>query len=157
MSYGYLALSILLFASVLLLRISFSQGKKRVTDLASAFDSEANHLICILVFFCSTYLMRFVSDRWLIALLAKPVPCTVPGIDHVTICLDITFFLYYLWTSLLFDFAPLSVIIYFHHQSFKNDPWMSSSQVASVHSPGGNNENLPSLEDSIRQTQSSGR
>ena len=29
--------------------------------------------------------------------------------------------LYYMWTSLVFDYAPLQVIIYFHHKSFKHD------------------------------------
>ena len=40
-----------------------------------------------------------------------------------------TFILYYIYSSLLFDFAPLSVIIYFHHKSFKNDT-RSRSMVA---------------------------
>ena len=121
MSIGYLILSILLFTSVIMLIKSLSKGKKTVAELSSAFDSEANHLSCILVFFCTTYLLRFISDFWIIPSLSQYedlVPCNL-GYD--TLCVNTTFVLYYQWTSLVFDFAPLSVIIYFHHKSFKND------------------------------------
>lgn len=104
--------------------------------MSSAFNSEANHLSCILIFFSLTYLLRFCSDQWIIPRLQTEehlVPCTLDG--QTTICVNTEFILYYLWTSLLFDFAPIIVIIYFHHKSFKKDTRRNfdghSSMVAS--------------------------
>ena len=120
MSFGFLALSIFLFISVFILIKTLNLGKKKLVGLSSAFSSEANHLICILVFFCSTYILRFVSDYWILPKLEdEQILCTID--DHETICVTTAFILYYGYSSLLFDFAPIAVIIYFHHKSFKND------------------------------------
>ena len=37
-----------------------------------------------------------------------------------TACVGGWFLIYYGWTSLLFDFFPLGIIAYFHHNSFKH-------------------------------------
>ena len=66
MSYGFLVLSVMLFVSVSILIRTLNIGKRKLVGLSSAFSSEANHLICILVFFCSTYILRFVSDRFVL-------------------------------------------------------------------------------------------
>ena len=120
MSYGFAALSVMLFVSVSILIKTLNTGKKKLVGLSSAFSSEANHLICILVFFCSTYILRFASDRFVLPKLEEEnVACTLDG--QQTICVTASFVLYYMYSSLMFDFAPLAVIIYFHHMSFKND------------------------------------
>jgi len=64
MSWGFLVLTLILIVSVIVLIHSLQAGKKRLADLSSAFDREANHLSCILIFFCTTYLARFCSDYW---------------------------------------------------------------------------------------------
>lgn len=120
MSYGFAALSVMLFVSVSILIKTLNTGKKKLVGLSSAFSSEANHLICILVFFCSTYILRFASDRFVLPKLEEEnVACMLDG--QQTICVTACFVLYYMYSSLMFDFAPLAVIIYFHHMSFKND------------------------------------
>ena len=81
-SYGFLVLSVMLFVSVCILINTLNIGKKKLIGLSSAFSSEANHLICILVFFCSTYILRFVSDRFVLPRLEEVddlVPCTIEG------------------------------------------------------------------------------
>ena len=78
------------------------------------------NLSIILVFFCSTYVLRFISDKYIVPRLAQPQHwklCTLEG--RTTYCIDSVFIQYYLWTSLLFDFAPLGIIVFFHHRSFR--------------------------------------
>ena len=80
MSYGFAALSVMLFVSVSILIKTLNTGKKKLVGLSSAFSSEANHLICILVFFCSTYILRFASDRFVLPYLEdEHVACTLDG------------------------------------------------------------------------------
>lgn len=45
--------------------------------------------------------------------------CMVKGSD--TICITSGLIIYYMWLNVLFDFAPIMVIIYFHHRSFRFD------------------------------------
>lgn len=43
------------------------------------------------------------------------------GVDYTTLCLPFWFLIYYTTTALVFDLAPLGVIIFFHHNSFKHN------------------------------------
>ena len=147
MSFGFLILSLLLVASVIILMRTLAKGKQRLSNLSSAFSSEANHLSCILLFFCSTYTLRFLSDYLILPKLQeRSVPCVINQ-DHLTECVTLTFILYYMYSSLLFDFAPLSVIIYFHHRSFRGDSRRRLSAAASGGSVmSTNNEMSPNNE-----------
>lgn len=66
MSYVFLGLSILLFGSVAFLMYTMKQGKRRWSEMPIVYQSEGRHLLCILFFFCSTYTLRFFSDRLVI-------------------------------------------------------------------------------------------
>jgi hypothetical protein len=62
LSWVFLTEAILLFISVVFLTRQMVRGKKSVRDLPEVFESEAKNLTCILVFFVSTYFLRFLSD-----------------------------------------------------------------------------------------------
>lgn len=80
MSYGFLSLTILLFASVAYLVYQMAKGKQQWQEMPQVFQSEGRNLLCILVFFCSTYFMRFISDRCIIPyLFDNYVNCTLDG------------------------------------------------------------------------------
>ena len=82
MSFGFLILSILLICSVVVLMLTMKKGKQRMANLSSAFSSEASHLSCILLFFCSTYTLRFLSDFIVLPKLQEStVPCVISD-DH---------------------------------------------------------------------------
>ena len=38
-----------------------------------------------------------------------------------TKCITSGLIIYYMWGNVFFDFAPIMVIIYFHHRSFRFD------------------------------------
>ena len=71
MAFGFIVLTIGLIASVIVLILLISKGKKRIRDLPAVFESEASHLTWILVFFVGTYLARFASDLWIVPTLEK--------------------------------------------------------------------------------------
>ena len=72
LSWVFLALAILLTTSIGFLVHQLVKGKKGVSDLPEVFESEAKNLTCILVFFCSTYFLRFVSDYIFVPELGDP-------------------------------------------------------------------------------------
>ena len=91
------------------------------------YQSEGRHLVCILFFFCSTYFLRFISDSVVVPKSEEPAEggtfgATLCDLDEVTtFCFGAGFIIYFTWVNVLFDFAPLMLIIFFHHQSFKHE------------------------------------
>ena len=119
MSFAFLSLFVVMIASTAFLVYALSKGKKRITDIPAVYESEAIHLTWILVFFLFTYGARFCSDLWVIPYLTSTPnldSCLINGRE--TFCVDSAFIIYYMWTSLFFDLAPIGVIVYFHHRSF---------------------------------------
>ena len=125
----FLVLFFLLLSSVLYLMHQLRQGSKKITDLPSAFSGEAKNLLFILLLFSSTYLIRFISDWWVVPNAFYTITyysesnCWVKsdGVPINTKCLNFGFYLYYLPITLLFDFLPLIVIMSFHHNTFKQN------------------------------------
>ena len=66
LAWGFLALSIVLIASVTYLAFSLAKGHRKVTDLPVEFKAEVRYLKRMLFFFCFTYLCRFCSDKWIV-------------------------------------------------------------------------------------------
>ena len=80
LSWVFLTEAILLFISVVFLTRQMVRGKKSVRNLPEVFESEAKNLTCILVFFVSTYFLRFLSDYFVVPRLSASeyfVPCTL--------------------------------------------------------------------------------
>ena len=123
MAFGFVFITVLLFLSVAVLVKNLTAGNKKVSDLPVVFKSEARHLSFILSFFSFTYMVRFVSDFWIAPIITAPDtfgPCVLnDGLE--TLCSPAGVIYFYVWISCVFDFMPLSVIIYFHHKSFRHD------------------------------------
>ena len=120
MSFAFLGLFVLMVASTAFLVYALTKGKKRITDIPAVYESEAIHLTWILVFFLFTYGARFCSDLWVIPYLTRSGnldKCLINGMT--TFCVNSVFIIYYMWTALFFDLAPIGVIVYFHHRSFR--------------------------------------
>ena len=90
LSWIFLSLAILLFISVAVLVSQLVKGKRSVRELPDVFESEAKNLTCILIFFCSTYFLRFISDNYVVPnmtdSLEKAMPCVLDG--YPTHCLS---------------------------------------------------------------------
>ena len=68
--------------SVIFLVYALSRGKKGIRDIPAAYESEAKHLTWLLIFFLATYLLRAISDGWIVPFLAKKDfddNCTIDG------------------------------------------------------------------------------
>ena len=66
MSIGFLVLFISLTWSVLYLMSQMDKGRKQISNLTSVLQSEGKSLLCILFIFSSTYLLRFISDFFIV-------------------------------------------------------------------------------------------
>ena len=134
MAFGFVAITVGLFISVFVLVGNLSMGNMKVSDLPSVFKSETKHLSFILIFFSSTYMVRFICDFWVTPYLTKPStlkPCILnDGLE--TLCSPSKEILYALWMSVFWDFLPLSTIVYFHHKSFKHDIYNFRGTYASA-------------------------
>ena len=142
MSYCFFSLSFGLLISVIVLVVRIRQGKKRIHDLPDAFRSDAAHMTCSLAFFVITYWVRSASDYWVVPQLTTFYQtCTLD--DEPTYCVKEWFLLYYLYSNLIFDFAPLLIIMYFHHKAFSMDQRrqseIASSSAVENGSPQSNN------------------
>ena len=107
----------------------------RITnDLPSEFKGEFNNLLCILFFFSSTYLLRFLSGWFITPFYIEtnvsyysPRNCLIwahSGGEEAyarSKCLPFEYYMYYLPIMILYDFFPIMVILYFHHNTFKYD------------------------------------
>ena len=71
LGYGFVAIAVGLFISVAVLVRNLAKGNKKVSDLPNVFKSEAKHLSVILSIFAFTYMVRFISDRWVFPLFLK--------------------------------------------------------------------------------------
>ena len=68
-------------------------------------------------------MVRFVSDLWVApAITAEDTfqPCVLDD-GLTTYCSPAYVIYFYVWISCVFDFMPLSVVVYFHHRSFRHD------------------------------------
>jgi len=74
---------------------------------------------CFLAIFTGTYFFRWISDAYIVPNMIDNSyeKCTLGEIE--TVCVTANFIQYYTWTSLIFDWLPLFVIIYFHHSAFR--------------------------------------
>ena len=123
MTFGFLFLTIGLFISVIVLVRNLAIGNRRVSDLPSVFKSETQHLSFILIFFSFTYMVRFIFDYWVTPAITNQnslYPC-IRDDGLPTVCGSSYSIEAYLWLSVLWDFMPLFVIVYFHHKSFRHD------------------------------------
>ena len=133
MSFGFLGLFLAMIASTVFLIYALTKGKKRISDIPAVYESEAKHMTCILIFFLTTYGARFFSDYFAIPYLTNTEHYQTCIIDNTeTVCVTNSFIHYYLWTSLIFDLAPIGVIIYFHHRSFRLDMKLRQGSVLST-------------------------
>ncbi len=132
MAYGFLALFVFLVSSVTFLAISLAKGKRKITDLPVEFQSEVNHMFVFLFIFAITYLLRWISDAYIVPdIVTNHVQqCILEGVG--TFCVKAGFISYYLWTSLIFDFLPLFIIVYFHHKSFRHQDKMDLYSQSAV-------------------------
>ena len=117
-------MTLCLVASVAWLFSLLRKGRKQYRELEeSTFYGEFAHLSWILIVFVLTYVVRFFSDYFYLAPLIedtnKLVECTIDGED--TYCISANVIIYYVWTSLIFDFLPIVILIYFHHQAFSRE------------------------------------
>ena len=81
-----------LVASVAFLVYALSRGKKGIRDIPAAYESEAKHLTWLLIFFLATYLIRAVSDGWIVPKLAQndlDFDCSIDG--EKAFCLGFSF------------------------------------------------------------------
>lgn len=117
---GFFCLSFFLLASVIMLYVQISAARTRIRDMPDVFKTDTARMLWTQIFFVCTYIMRAVSDYFVIPQLEKyREVCTINGTE--TVCLKSWFLLYYLWTNIIFDFFPLTLIIWFHHRHFRQD------------------------------------
>ena len=123
LAFGFVTITVGLFISVFVLVGNLAIGNMKVSDLPNVFKSETKHLSLILAFFSFTYMVRFISDFWIAPIFSKTSslkPCILnDGLE--TLCGPTIAILYAVWMSVLYDFLPLSIIVYFHHKSFRHD------------------------------------
>ena len=70
MAFGFVILTVGLFTSVAVLVGNLAMGHMKVSDLPNVFKSETKHLSFILTFFSFTYMVRFISDFWVVPYLS---------------------------------------------------------------------------------------
>ena len=85
------------------------------------FRGELCRLFTMLIIFTSTYLLRWISDYFLVPMLVKPKyfnECILKG--TVTFCYPFAFLVYYAVSSLVFDTLPILLIVIFHYLAFRS-------------------------------------
>ncbi len=78
------------------------------------------NLKIVLVAFFATYFLRWLSDNWMVPYLLDTenlVICVSEG--EKDICASFALLLFYTWTTAIWDFLPIFLIMWFHHHNFK--------------------------------------
>lgn len=108
------------------------QFEKQI-NIERSFKKEACNLIFILVFFGTTYLLRFFSDYFVVPILVQkgvdismnPLTLCYPSVEKAKghpvpmICPTFTFMMYYMITTLFWDLFPIGLLLIFHYRNFK--------------------------------------
>ena len=84
------------------------------------FGGELCRLFTMLIIFASTYLLRYIGDYFFVPKLTTASnlrSCTLNG--TVTFCNSFLFEFYYILSSLIYDFLPISLIVIFHFLAFR--------------------------------------
>ncbi len=116
------------------------QFEKQI-NIERSFKKEACNLIFILVFFGSTYLLRFFSDYFIVPRLVNKgvvismdpsTPCSpIVEIDKghpvPMICPTFEFVLYYQITTLFWDLFPIGLLLIFHYRNFKTSSYNANA------------------------------
>ena len=74
----------------------------------------------MLIIFTFTYLIRWIGDAFLVPMFLKINDlnnCTLEGTP--TSCSSFIFVFYYMLSSLIYDFLPISLIVFFHFLAFR--------------------------------------
>ena len=126
-SWGFLAATFLLTAAIILLFYCMKTRTPKIEGLSNTFKSELFNLKITLLLFDLTYILRWFSDKYVIPWFFDGrgiTGCNVtdnerfPDFDK-SICCDFNLIMYYTLTSFVWDWAPIFIILYFHHKSFK--------------------------------------
>ena len=141
LSWGFLTLFLILALTtgylIYMLKLQF----EKQINIERSFKKEACNLIFILVFFGSTYLLRFFSDYFAVPVLVqegvdksmnpstycKPIVEITKGHPVPMVCPTFTFMLYFMITTLFWDLFPIGLLLIFHYRNFK-----TSSQYTNV-------------------------
>ena len=124
LAWAFLILFTLLAATSIMLIYMLTMQFRKHDNMERTFKREACNLIFILCFFGSTYFIRFFSDYFIVPdLLDEPDPSkltcnpVVKG-GELSFCPSFKFILYYMTTTLLWDFLPIGLILVFHYRNF---------------------------------------
>lgn len=109
-----------LFATIIWLWHSLRRRTTLAIKLPESFKRETKILLWINVCFFSTYLLRGLSDNFIIPLLYDAMnfyACELEGVKDI--CVPYDLIVYYTWTSVLWDLFPQVLLFWFHHKNFK--------------------------------------
>ena len=122
----FLVLTILLSVSIGLLiwRLKVKEKETNLSRSRNEFGKEIWNLIIILIFFSSSFLMRFIFDKYLAEILLS-------GSHHDDLCLDSNGILvlcypyshcfYTLVTQYFWDLIPIFALLLLHYYSFRTN------------------------------------
>lgn len=119
-SWGFLFLAIVLIWCTSFLMYVISSRRAKLKHMPNTFQSESRKLKIFMIIFSAFYILRYLSDYILIPNIAAAKNqeiCYVNG--RWTGCMPYFLTLYYLWSSFVWDFFPIALIMYFHHRSFR--------------------------------------
>ena len=120
-------MTLLLTGSIVLLLYCMRTRSPKIENLSDTFKAEFTNLKITLILFDLTYILRWCSDYYVIPWffdgngLTKcdyVDPKFQEAVD-VSFCCNFNFIMYYTLTSFVWDWAPIYIILYFHHRNFK--------------------------------------
>ena len=89
--------------------------------MTNVFGQEVKNLLIILIIFCSSFLLRFIADEWVVPLLGLSTDhtCVDPETNYVMLCHFYGAIIYLTITQYFWDFIPISAILLFHYYNFR--------------------------------------
>lgn len=106
-SYQFFGLSVFLFATIVMLWYSLQKRTTMAIKLPASFKRETSILLWINICFCSTYLLRGLSETYVVPLFFDSrefIECELLGNKNV--CVPFNILVYYTWTNMLWDWFP---------------------------------------------------